>query len=226
MLWYISNHHSLVMEGDLFLTMETAPVVCVLDQRRNLFDCRSIEATGHSNLRMEFSLTHNEETWWLMSLWLNRRHISDASKDLGALLETQTLTWNFPSSAAAERTPVLLLLSVFVLLLCSDSLYFLVIISLFTTFSQLWLHLNKNILSNNHKHLSIGPLVQLEVVEPSFTVSSWFPHSVQQVFYSECDLIKCQTGAYFSFLSSYFFNWSEIRHICWTSCSTCLVSHR
>lgn len=60
-----------------------------------------------------------------------------------ALCETQTLTWNFPSSAAAEFRPALLLFSVSESFFYSSSLlvHISYIVCLFITLSYSWLHL-------------------------------------------------------------------------------------
>lgn len=87
----ISRHHSLLMEKSISnhgnnLSGRHA-VSCRLAEQSGAW---SIEAVGHSNLRIELFLTYNEDTWWLMSLKLNRRHISSASKDLGSLWKSDT----------------------------------------------------------------------------------------------------------------------------------------
>lgn len=86
---------------------------------------------------------------WLILFWLEGSYITTSQK-IWALCETQTLTWNFLSSAAAECSPVLLFLSVsvsfFIPLPCwSCYLLFIVLhymLSLFISLSYLWLHLN------------------------------------------------------------------------------------
>lgn len=91
-----------------------------------------MEAAGHSNLQVEFSLTRNEETRWLMLSWLNRRHISDASKDLGFLRNSDTdvefpllcCSWAYASASAP------FCLCVFLSPLCPAGPYFLFIIIL------------------------------------------------------------------------------------------------
>lgn len=83
--------------------------------------------------------------------WCRSGSIGDAlatPPKIWSLCETQTLTWNFPSSAAAECVPVLLLLSVSASFIYSSALrvhisYSLPFtMSLFIAFSHLWLHLN------------------------------------------------------------------------------------
>ncbi len=153
-----------------------------------------MEAAGHSNLQTEFSLTHNEETWWLILLWLNWRHISNASQDLGSLRNSDTDV-EFPlfyCSRVFASASAPFCLYVFLSLLCPASPYFLVIIvlhiSLFTTFSQLRLHLNKispqtttsTCLFVTTNSYSPSPIRCMDV-ESSFTVTSWFAHSVLQV---------------------------------------------
>lgn len=96
----VSNH------GNSHAQTHTA---CPLDEPSNLFDCWSIKAAGPSNLHMEIYLTRNEETWWLVLLWVNRRHISSASKDLVSLLNSDTdvefplfcFSWVHASASAA-----------------------------------------------------------------------------------------------------------------------------
>lgn len=52
--------------------------------------CWSMGAADHPDPKMEFAVTHNGETWWLMQFWLHRWHISSAPKDLGSLWNSDT----------------------------------------------------------------------------------------------------------------------------------------
>lgn len=153
-----------------------------------------METAGHSNLLMEFFLTHNEETWWLMFFWLNRRRISNASKDLGSLWNSGTdvefpllgCSWVYASASAP-------LCSFAFFPLCTASLHFIfilipTILSLPLSSHQFfWLMttpklplnfpLENTTLSFCHNPQNHIPLVQLALwVSESCSGSRWFAH--------------------------------------------------
>lgn len=153
----------------------------------------SVEAAGHPDLQMEFFfLTHNEETWWLMLLWLNRRHISDAPEDLGSLRNSDIdvefplfcCSWLYASAPAPLRLCTPFFYSSALLVCISQSLSFFT----YQSFSPLSVCFDciliKYALKQPQAVVYLSQPTDLYsprlrggmTAEPSFTVTSWFTH--------------------------------------------------
>lgn len=149
---------------------------------------------------MQFFFFYNDTTQWLSLIWLNKRHVI-TPPNIGALCETQALTWNFPSSAVAEFKPVPP--SYFTHLASPCFSFTTILHRLFKIFIYLLIYYNFSTFATTLKSPSTFPNLLQSRAKP--VLARWITHSVLWqpicpvlVFWSEINIYSTFTAHRFS----------------------------